>query len=709
MLEKGYASKVEGEELERNDGTVWYLPHHAVTKKAGKIRIVFDCAARHRGTSLNDQVMQGPDLTNKLVGVLSRFRQEPVAVMADIEAMFNQVRVVEKDRDVLRFLWWPGGDQTLEPETYRMNVHLFGGTWSPSCCNFALHQVASDNKDRYDPDVVNSIVRNFYVDDCLKSVESEEKAVELVDLTDLLKQGGFKLTKWVSTSRRVIESVHESDRSQRVNIDMCEEGCLPTEKALGLLWNVEDDCFMFRMSPKTQNKAIVTRRGLLSMVCSIYDPLGFLSPLTLVAKKLMQDLTRKKLGWDEPLPEMELNEWTGWSKDLVKVESVRVQRCVKSGASKDVRYQLHHFADALCTAYGVVTYLRVEEYSEKVTCSLLMAKSRLAPVKTVTLPRLELMAATLAVKVDQLMQRELDIPLARSVFWTDSTIVLQYISNEHKRFHTFVANRVATIRDSSSPEQWRHVSSQENSADDVSRGLTADEMIRKQRWWNGPQFLTKPEDKWPKQQILTEISYDDTGVKKDKVEIDSYAVVDELGHHPNSVDELLERRSSWMGLKTDVAWILRFVAYLRSKVDPSTPVESGRLSVAELGTAETAIIRYIQEKSFPREVQILHAGGRQSVKSVKKSSALYKLNPLVMPSGTVCVGGRLKHAPLISDEARHPVILPKAHHVVDLIIRHEHETNAHVGKEHVLSLLQQKYWPVKGRCCKESAEELCDL
>jgi len=170
-----------------------------------------------------------------------------------------------------------------------------------------------------------------------------------------------------------------------------------------------------------------------------------------VAKTLVQDLTRKKLGWDEPLPEGELNQWTRWFDDLVKVESVRVQRRVKPSESNNVCYQLHHFAVASCTAYGVVTYLRAEEPDRKTTCSLLMAKSRLAPVKTVTLPRLELMAATLA--VDQLMQRELDIPLARSVFWTDSTIVLQYISNEHKCFHTFVANRVAAIRDSSSPEQ----------------------------------------------------------------------------------------------------------------------------------------------------------------------------------------------------------------------------------------------------------------
>ena len=695
MLVKGYASKVTEEELARDDGAVWYLPHHSVAKKADKIRVVFDCAARFRGTSLNDQVMQGPDLTNKLVGVLLRFRQEPVAVMADVEAMFNQVRVVKEDRDVLRYLWWPDGDQTLEPEIYRMNVHLFGGTWSPSCCNFALRRVASDNKDSYSPDIVNTVFRNFYVDDCLKSVESEDKAVKLVEgLTDLLKQGGFRLTKWVSTSSKVLKSVLESHRSQQVSIDLLDDGHLSTEKALGLTWNVHDDCFMFRISP---SKAPLTRRGLLSTVCSIYDPLGFVCPLTLVAKRLMQDLTRKKLGWDEPLPEKELHEWTRWSQDLQKLELVTVPRCMKPGTAKNVLYQLHHFADASCTAYGVVTYLRVEELSGRAECSLLMAKSRLAPVKTVTLPRLELMAATLAVKVNHMVERELDVPLTESVFWTDSTIVLQYISNECKRFHTFVSNRVATIRSCSSPQQWRHVCSQWNVADDVSRGLSADELIKRQRWWKGPRFLSKPENQWPRKCVVNDIPCDDPELKKEKSAVESFAVVNTSECQSDIIERLLERRSSWMKLRVDVAWILRFVAYLRSGREMPTQVKTGRLEVPELSAAETAIVRYIQRKHFPQEVKMLCAGNQRLTKSVKKDSALYKLDPLMMANGTLCVGGRLKHSPSISDEAKHPVILPKSHHVVDLIIRHEHESHAHVGKEHVLSLLQERCWIIHGR------------
>ena len=167
-----------------------------------KLRIVFDCAAKYEGTSLNDQVLQGPDLTNKLMGVLQRFRQEAVAVMADIEAMFHQVRVNEDNRDVLRFLWWQDGNyEEGLIEEYRMTVHPFGGTWSPSYANFALLQTAEDNKGEVSGEVLSSVRRNFYVDDLLKSLPDENKAISFVkNLSELLTKGGFHLTKWTSNS-----------------------------------------------------------------------------------------------------------------------------------------------------------------------------------------------------------------------------------------------------------------------------------------------------------------------------------------------------------------------------------------------------------------------------------------------------------------------------------------------------------------------------
>ena len=215
LFEKRHAQRVPENQLGNPPGITWYLPHHSVTNpnKPEKIRVVFDCAARRSGVSLNSQLLQGPDLTNNLVGVLTRFRQECIAVMADIEGMFHQVRVSPKDRDALRFLWWPENNFNTEPAEYQMLVHLFGASPSPSCASFGLRQTADDNQGAFSEEATDAIKKNVYVDDCLKSVRSETEAIPLVsELRKLLFKGGFRLTKWISNSRKVISSLIRESR-----------------------------------------------------------------------------------------------------------------------------------------------------------------------------------------------------------------------------------------------------------------------------------------------------------------------------------------------------------------------------------------------------------------------------------------------------------------------------------------------------------------
>ena len=213
LLRKDYARKIETQESGPL-GTFWYLPHHPVfnPQKPGKIRVVFDCSAKHCGTSLNDQLLQGLDLTNSLVGILSRFREEQIALMSDVEAVFHQVRVRPSDCDALRFLWWPDGNLDSQPKEYQMRVHLFGGASSPSCANFALKKTAEDNKGDFDVYTIETVKQNFYVDDCLKSVPTDQAAINLTDqLCKLLARGEFNLTKWLLNSRKVLESLPESE------------------------------------------------------------------------------------------------------------------------------------------------------------------------------------------------------------------------------------------------------------------------------------------------------------------------------------------------------------------------------------------------------------------------------------------------------------------------------------------------------------------
>lgn len=241
VIKQGYAERVPLHQLKQDEGKVWYIPHHGVYhSKKGTLRVVFDCGAAFKGTSLNDQLLQGPYLTNSLLGVLVRFRQEPIAFMADVKSMFHQVKVATKDTDFLRFLWWPGGDLRQEPVEYRMIVHLFGAVSSPSCACFALRKTAEDNKPNFPERVIDTIHANFYMDDCLKSVDSEEEAILMVkDLIAVCLTGGFQLTKWVSNSRAVLQIVPEEHRAHGIKIMDLDKDQLPMERALGLLWCVE--------------------------------------------------------------------------------------------------------------------------------------------------------------------------------------------------------------------------------------------------------------------------------------------------------------------------------------------------------------------------------------------------------------------------------------------------------------------------------------
>ena len=304
IFSKGYARKVE-DEFEDEVGRTWYLPHHGIYHpQMLKVRVVFDCSATFEGHSLNDKLLHGPDLTSNLLGVLTRFRQEKYAFMADIEKMFFQVRVRREDQSFLRFLWWPNGDVEQKAEEYCMTVHLFGAVSSPACAKYALQRTADDNEDNYGTEVANTLRRNFYVDDVLKSASTEDKAIDLVkDVKAVCRNGGFNLTKFVGNTERIINSIPDEHRAENVKSLTLGQDKLPIERALGVIWCIESDTFNFRIELKDKP---CTRRGILSTISSIYDPLGFIAPVVLVGKKILQD-TCQSNSWDEPVDDATKN------------------------------------------------------------------------------------------------------------------------------------------------------------------------------------------------------------------------------------------------------------------------------------------------------------------------------------------------------------------------------------------------------------------
>ena len=718
IIDKEYAEEVPATELKRNDGKVWYIPHHGVyhPRKPNKIRVVFDCAAKHNGVSLNSKLLQGPDLMNSLFGVLLRFREEDIALMADIESMFYQVAVPKEGRDFLRFLWWSDGDLDGELKEYRMTVHLFGAVSSPSCANAALRQIAFENKLEY-PSASNAILKNFYVDDFLKSLRTESEANSMIkEIQHLCSTRGFNLTKWISNSRTVLQSIPSESQAKNVCQLNLEHEQLPVDRALGVTWSVENDSFGFSIS---QRQAKSTRRNMLSIINSVYDPLGLVAPVMLKAKILLQDACKLDIGWDDIISDVLSLQWQKWREDLWKLEKLFIPRCLKpKGFGTIISRQLHMFSDASEEGYGVVAYLHTENSEGVIHCGFVMGKARVAPLKKVTIPRMELTAATLAVRLYARIASELDCDINESYFWTDSMSVIRYIANEATRFHTFVANRVSVIREATDVNQWKYVDTKNNPADHASRGLSSSDLENKS-WCTGPQFLWSPEQCWNKtQEISTALSHDDKEVRKIKV------VTSTLVEEPGLMDRMLERHSDWMRLKKSVGWLLVFVSNLKmwvnrrkalemeiskdihdqikaksevnrainnqklkTKSEREAALKSVKLPLEILERAETSIIRHVQSQHFGKELQMLTKPVTLQSKGLNRLS---KLDP-ILNNGVIRVGGRLERA-TVSYEAKHPAIIPKESHIARLILEDVHKSVGHMGYNAVLSELRQKYW-----------------
>jgi len=702
-LESGHACKIPKHALAPSPKT-WYVPHHATS---GKFRVVFDCAAKFKGTSLNEHLLQGPDQTSNLMGVLLRFRSGPVAVMADIKGMFHQVMVAPEDRDSLRFLWWPNGDLDLQPEEYQMKVHLFGATSSPSVCGFALRRVAVENKPLASNRVIEAIQTNFYVDDLLISFDSCKEAVPVItDLKSLLHSSGFSLTKFVSNDAVVLHSIPEKDRrggQMEVDIDSPK-----TEKALGVSWVPGQDQFRFRL--KLTEKS-VTRRGILSTISQCFDPLGMIQPALLPAKRLLQELCASGLGWDDPVASDKREFWNSYLVSLQALSNISVPRCYQPCNFQSCEVQLHCFCDASQTGYGAVLYLRFRGSSGQYHCSFVMGRSRVAPLKPMTIPRMELVAAVTGVELVGFVQRELNFHLDRVVFWTDSTSVLCYIRSTARRYRTFVANRIAIIQSASSPQQWRHVGTAENPADIGSRGLMPDQLSRSEIWLNGPAFLWLEENKWPANPIdLRAPNLDSTDVELRSCHLTSVADHGTLPTKEYPLNLLLNHFSNFTKLKRAVAWFVRLTKIAKAKSTKNLEnLEVGPvLCAAELENAELDIIRLVQLSCFPLELALLKdtsLSDQSTFGTNLKISRLRKLSP-VLSQGLIRVGGRLQRSSL-PEFSKHPIILPSAHHVTTLIIRHVHAAVGHMGPLHTLAKVREKYWIVKGHATVRKVINAC--
>ena len=686
----------------------WYLPHFGVyhPQKPRKIRIVFDSAAETKGVSLNKMLLSGPDLTNSLLGILLRFRQDPVAFMADIEQMFHSFVVQEDHRDLLRFFWYKDNDPDGELTEYRMKVHVFGNTSSPAVATYCLRKTAEVAEPLFGTDAKDFVHNNFYVDDGVKSVAEPAKAVDLLSRTQaMLATANLRLHKIASSHPEVSQAFPSEDQASDLRDLDFSQDTIPVQRSLGVQWDLSTDAFTFKVSLGDKP---FTRRGALSVINSLYDPLGLAAPVIIKGKFLLRSMTAhlsnlQPEDWDKPLPEEQRPAWDTWCQSLQALTLLKVPRSYTDGPLEAaVHRELHTFFDASTEAIGAVSYLRTIQTNGRVHVSFVLGKAKLAPTHATTVPRLELCAAMLGVELVELITDELDLKPETIAYYSDSRVVLGYITNESKRFYVYVSNRVERTRKSSTPEQWHYVPTHLNPADLATRSVDA-QNLKDSVWHRGPNFLHNEDAvvDSTSDTLSADPAVDDPEVRP-ALKVLTTQVLPNKALGTNRFSKF----SQWDVLVRAIARLISVVqSRLRktsTKAGGSNATQNAALPVHALNQAKFLIIQNVQREVYQEDIVCLERS-----RKLPKTSPLIKLNPVIDSNGLLRVGGRLDRADLDYEE-RHPLILPSSHHVTTLLINHYHNRVQHQGRHFTLGLIRSSgLWILGGKRAINSAINNC--
>ncbi|XP_055589494.1 uncharacterized protein LOC129741739 [Uranotaenia lowii] len=677
-VRKGYAHQATLEELTSvPPERVWYLPLGVVTnaKKPGKIRLIWDAAAKVGGTSFNSNLLKGPDLLTPLLQVLYQFRQFPVAVCGDLMEMFHQIKIRFPDCQSQRFLFRE--HPTAEPKVYIMDVATFGSTCSPSSAQFIKNLNAQELASEY-PRAAVAISNNTYVDDYLGSFMSIDEAVE----------GGFTLRRFLSNEAEVLRGIAEFAEVEDKVLTL-ERG-EKSESVLGIKWLPKDDVFIYSFALRDDLKQILneqhipTKREVLKVVMSLFDPLGFISFFLVHGKILMQDIWARGTQWDENIPQ-DLNvRWREWTNLFPDLGKVRIPRCYfPSPFPKNLEnLQIHVFVDASEAAFSSVAYFRLE-MDGVVQVAFIGSKTKVAPLKTVSIPRLELKSAVLGTRLLNTISSQHTFRIGHRYMWSDAGVCLAWIrSKDHRKYHQFVSVRVGEILMSTDPRDWRWVPSKMNVADQATKWKEGPQLSMQNPWFRAPEFLYEPEKRWPKERTVQTTSEDLRTV---------HLNLGRFSPNPAIIDTT--RFDSWIKLLRTTAFTFRYIDnFKRDLVDE--PLELGLLTQKELERAERLLWRIAQAESYPEEIALLSETqgppkSRHSV--VKKSSTIYKYWPFLDEDGVLRMRGRIGAAPFAPTEAKFPTILPRKNYITFLIVDRYHRRFRHANRETIVNEIRQRF------------------
>ncbi|XP_065911263.1 uncharacterized protein [Dysidea avara] len=658
--QRGFIERVDNDTADN----VHYLPHHPVKKDSvtTPIRIVYDCSCHGSGksASLNDCLTVGPPFLNNLCAILLRFRIHAFTLSTDIEKAFLHIKLHPSDRDFTRFLW-PSDPQSADNEfqSYRFTVVPFGASSSP----FMLGAVLNLHLSKFPDEVAKDMRDNIYVDNILSGCSTEEELLTYYSQSrDLMNQAKFNLRSW-STNGKHLQEITRQDKTSDPNT---------TVGILGLRWNTATDMISLSARKLPAVNTYVTKRDVLQASSQIFDPLGWMTPVTVKAKILLQEIWQTKLTWDEPLPDTIKDRWTATLVELRELPNLLIPRLYfphnHPGTQID---NIFVFADASTKAYGAVVYLS----SNNRVC-LAMSKNRVAPIRSTTLPRLELMAAVTATRLTEFVCSS--IPQEKQLgvyFWTDSQIVLHWI---HKGTNPkpFIAHRVNEICKAFPAATWSFTPSGDNPADLLTRGLSTDQLKSSTLWTQGPGWLLN-RSAWPTW-TPTSILH----IQAEEASPSTPLVADTTESEPCILSIIdISRYSSINRLLAVTAYVLRFSNNLHK---PQNKI-CGALSSSELAHARRHIIKGIQHMTYREELTYL-------LKKQSKCPTLVRQLRLFLDDNQLLrCGGRIHNAPT-SELAKFPILLPINCSFTDLIVMDTHTKLHHGGVSITVTALRQVYW-----------------
>ncbi|XP_011868239.1 PREDICTED: uncharacterized protein LOC105562204, partial [Vollenhovia emeryi] len=486
--------------------------------------------------------------------------------------MYRQVLLHEDDRRYQQILWRKD-DKIV---TFQLNTLTFGVASSPFLAIHTLNQLADDERQEF-PRAAEILKNHVYVDDLLTGAETIKDARMIRDeITALLARSGFTIRQWASNDTRVIEDL--ADNALHANLTFNSDCSL---QALGVSWDTRNDSLCIAVHSIDDSEPL-TKRSILSSIAKIFDPLGLLGPVVLHAKRLIQDVWKCGTHWDESVPQSIHTEWSEFTRQLGSLHRVSFDRKLLVENRKNI--EIHGFCDASDFGYGACLYIRSTGRGSGIISKLLCAKSRVAPVKPVTIPHLELCGALLLARLHREVSHALNFVPDRTIFWCDSTIVIHWLKTSPHRLKTYVANRVVEVQELTKSIEWRHIRSEDNPADAISRGQLPHAFLQNKIWHTGPSWLIRNENEWP-------------GTDTQMIDIPELKGNTCLMTAFKDLD-ILKKYSSYSKLCRIVAYCFRW--------RPANKY-AGSLCAREIDEAEGRVLKVIQTSEFADEIKLLQA------------------------------------------------------------------------------------------------------